>query len=189
MKELFGLISVALALISCVPYYRDIFKKITKPHLYTYLIWTITSFIAFFGQLAANGGPGAWQAGVMGLTLLGVFVLSFKYGTDDVKRLDLVFLVGALLALVPWWLTKDPTISVVLATFIDACAYGPTLRKTFNDPSTETLSAWIMSVLRPIFSIFALTSYSIATVVFPAALLLMNAAVVGVIVLRRRTKV
>jgi hypothetical protein len=122
----------------------------------------------------------------MGLLLFGVFVLSFKYGTEDRTRLDAFFLIAALLAIVPWWLTKDPTISVVLATFIDVCAYGPTLRKTFNDPSTETLSAWVMSALRPIFSILALTSYSIATVVFPAAIVAMNVAVVGVIIVKRK---
>ena len=90
------------------------------------------------------------------------------------------------LAIVPWWLTNDPMLSVVFATFIDVCAFFPTIRKTYNDPSSEILLAWWPNLIRHPIAILALTSYSITTVIYPAVLLLMNIVVVYVIVSRRK---
>ena len=186
MKEILGAIAVILAIAQAIPYIIDIFKGKTKPHLYTYLIWSIVTALAFLGQFAAGGGPGSWTTGIMAVITIGVLLLCFKYGTADITLLDGVFLIGAIIAIIPWWLTKDPTLSVILATLIDVLAFLPTIRKTYRDPSTETLISYISNLLRHPISIFALTIYSLTTVIYPAALFVMNAVLVLVIVVRRR---
>lgn len=187
MKELLGSIAAILAIAQAVPYIRDIFRGKTKPHLYTYLIWSVVTALAFFGQFVAGGGPGAWTTGVMAIITIGVLVLCFRYGTEDITVFDAVFLVAALVAIVPWWLTKDPMYSVILATIIDVLAFFPTIRKTYNDPGSETLISYISNLVRHPLSILALSVYSVTTVVYPAALFVMNLVLVLVIVLRRRS--
>ena len=186
MKEIFGAVAVLLAIVQAVPYVRDIFRGKTKPHLYTYLIWSIVTALAFFGQLVSGGGPGAWTTGVMAVITIGVLGLCFKYGTEDKTTLDKVFLIGALVAIVPWWLTKDPMYSVVLATGIDVLAFFPTIRKTYNDPTSETLISYVSNLFRHPISILALTTYSITTVIYPAALFVVNGVLVAVMVFRRK---
>ena len=186
MKELLGLTAAALAVLQAIPYFWDIFHHRTKPHLYTYLIWSIVTGLAFLGQVAAGGGPGAWTTGVMTVITIAVLLLCFKYGTEDITALDAVFLGGALISIIPWYLTSDPMLSVVLATGIDVLAFLPTIRKTYNDPTSETLISYISNLFRHPISILALTSYSITTVIYPAALLVMNIIMVSVIVSRRR---
>lgn len=186
MKEFLGLAAALLGIASSIPYFWDIFHGRTKPHFYTFLIWTIVTDLAFFGQLAAGGGPGSWTTGVMGILTLGVLALCFKYGTRDITTFDAIFLIFALIAIVPWWLTKDPMLSVVLATLIDMAAFVPTIRKTYNDPSSETLVSYVTNLIRHPLSILALTSYSITTVIYPAATFFMNVILVYIIVSRRR---
>jgi hypothetical protein len=121
----------------------------------------------------------------MAVLTVGVLVLSFKYGTENVTKFDAICVVLALGAIVPWYFTKDPTLSVVLATIIDVLAFFPTIRKTFQEPYTESLSSWAINVFRHGLAIVALSTYVIATVIYPAALLVMNIVMVAVIVSRR----
>jgi hypothetical protein len=186
MKEILGLIAVALAFIGFYPYVRDIFRGKTKPHLFTYLIWSIVTALAFFGQWVSGAGPGAWTTGVMAVLTILVLVLSFKYGTEDVTRLDVIFLIAALIAIVPWWLTDDPTVSVIIATFVDVCAFFPTIRKTYNDPLSETLISYVLNLFRHGLAVLALTSFAVATYIYPVALFFMNAILVAVIVGRKK---
>lgn len=186
VKELLGLAAALLAVAGSVPYVRDIFKGATKPHVFTFLIWSIVTTLAFLGQWAAGGGPGAWTTGIMAVLSICVLILSFKYGTKDITRFDLLCLIGALGAIIPWWLTSDPTISIVLATFIDVLAFFPTIRKTFFAPTSETLISYVLNIPRHGLAILALTQLSVATYIYPAAGLLMNIVLVSVIIGRRR---
>jgi hypothetical protein len=186
MKEILGLIAVIMAVIGVVPYVLDIIRGKTKPHLYTYLVWTIVASIIFAGQVVAGAGPGAWTTAVLVLMAGTCLVLSFKYGTEDVTTLDKFFLAGALVSMIPWVLTKDPVISVLLATTIDILATLPTIRKTYNNPWTETLFSWAFSVPRQFLVIAAISVYSVTTLAYPIGILIANSVVVGIIVLRRR---
>jgi len=67
----------------------------------------------------------------MAVITIGVLALCFKYGTSDISKLDAICLVGALVAIIPWWLTKDPMLPL-FATGIDMLAFFPTIRKTYN---------------------------------------------------------
>jgi len=189
MKEFLGVVAVILGFVSFFPYIRDILKGKTQPHLYTYIIWGIVTALAFFGQYVAGAGPGAWTTGVMEILTLFVLALCFRYGTKDITGFDTVLLVIALVAIIPWFLTKDPTVSIVIATLIDVCAFLPTIRKTLNDADSETLISWVVNLLRHGVAIFALTTFTLATYIYPAALLFMNAVVVSVIVFGKRPTV
>jgi|CXWK01.1.fsa_nt_gi hypothetical protein len=182
MKEAIGIIAVALGIIGAIPYIRDIFRGKTKPHLFSNIIWAVVTTLAFFGQTAGGAGPGAWTTGVMAIITTVFMVLSIKYGTKDITKTDVFFLVIGLLAIIPWWLTDDPTISVVIATIIDVCGFSPTIRKTINDPGSETLSSWVLNCIRHGLSLFALTQFTTVTYIYPLALFLMNIITVYIIV-------
>ena len=182
MKEAIGIIAVALGIIGAIPYIRHIFRGKTKPHLFSNIIWAVVTTLAFFGQTAGGAGPGAWTTGVMAIITTVFMVLSIKYGTKDITKTDVFFLVIGLLAIIPWWLTDDPTISVVIATIIDVCGFSPTIRKTINDPGSETLSSWVLNCIRHGLSLFALTQFTTVTYIYPLALFLMNIITVYIIV-------
>lgn len=187
MKELFGAITFLLALASCLVYVHSILKLRTKPHLYTCLVWAIVTTLLCIAQYQGGAGPGAWGTGVIALFTCVVLLLSISYGTKDVTSFDGVLLVLALIAIIPWWLTQDLVLTVILAVIIDVLAFIPTLRKLLNAPESESLLSWVLNLVRHVLSLFALATYTLVTYLYPLTLLCMSALIVGVI-LTKRTK-
>ncbi|MCA9373387.1 hypothetical protein KC921_04820 [Candidatus Woesebacteria bacterium] len=176
-----GLIAVALTIIGHTPYIVDIVKGKTKPHVFTWIVWAVVTILAFIGQWQKGGGAGAWTTGVTGLITIVIAILAFKKGSKDITRTDRVCFIAALVSIIPWYLTKDPTLSIVIITAIDVFAFIPTLRKTIKDAGTETLFTYALNILRHGISLLALANYNIATYLYPIALLTMNSAITYVI--------
>ena len=181
-------VGVVLSFAATGIYIVSIVRGKTKPHLFTYLVWSIVTIIAFFGSLVSGGGYGAWLTGLSGFFTVVVMVLCFRYGTKDIKPIDTFFLIAALISIVPWLIFKDPLWSVVLATAIDVCGYLPTIRKTWKAPQSEVAAGWALGTVRSAISLVTLGAFNITTVIFPLEILIMNSIVVYVIFWRRRVK-
>lgn len=174
MKEILVILAVLLAVIGNVPYLRDVITNKIQPHPYTWLVWSIVSAVTFFGQVVKGGGIGSIPTGVAeGFTII-IFLFSLRYGFRNIQRRDTYFLIVALLGLIPWAMTKDPTLSVVTVVSIDIVAFIPTLRKAWQRPHTETVSVYAMNVLRHILTLFSLDAYNIATTLHSMAMIVTN---------------
>lgn len=185
MKLLFALSASALAILGNVPYLIDIVKKKVKPHPYTWLVWSIVSCIIFFGQLAKGAGIGALPTAASEIFTIIIFIFSLRYGFRDIQKIDTLFLVVALLGIIPWVLTKDPTVSVVVAVSIDLVAFMPTLRKTAKHPETESSILYLSNVARHILMLASLRAYNIATMLHSIAMITTN-TVMSFLILRKR---
>jgi hypothetical protein len=82
------------------------------------------------------------------------------------------------LGLIPWILTKDPTISVIIVVLIDLIAFVPTLRKTYYFPKSETPLLYGSNVLRHSLILATLSSYNIATMFHSISMILTNSVMV-----------
>lgn len=179
MKELLAGIAVVLAIVGNVGYLRDVILDKVRPHPYTWLVWSIVSMVTFFGQLVKGGGLGSIPTGVAeGFTIL-IFLFSLKNGFKNIVRRDTYFLIIALLGLIPWAMTKDPTISVVIVVGMDVFAFIPTLRKTWQKPETERPLLYAMNVLRHVLTLMALGSYNIATTLHSISMIITNTLMVA----------
>mgnify|MGYP005615719607 FL=1 len=191
MKETIAIIAACLAIVGNVPYLIDVIKKRVQPHPYTWFIWTIVSCVIFFGQVARGAGVGAIPTAASEIFTIIIFALSLRYGWKsgfkNIVKSDTYFLIAALLGLIPWILTKDPTISVIIVVTIDLIAFTPTLRKTYRHPETETPMLYSMNALRHFLALFSLQAYNIATMLHSLAMIVTNTAMT-VIILRNRKK-
>lgn len=174
MKETFAIIASILAIVGNVPYLRDIIKKRIQPHPYTWLVWSIVSCIIFFGQIAKGAGIGALPTATAEIFTIIIFFFSLQYGFKNIRKIDTVFLIVALAGLIPWIITEDPTLSVIIAVAIDLTAFVPTIRKTWNYPRTETQTLFTMNVLRHVLMLLSLQSYNIATTLHSVAMITTN---------------
>lgn len=178
MKLGFAIIAASLAFIGNISYLRDVFKGRVKPHPYTWFIWSIVSMTTFFGGLIKGAGIGALPTGIAeGFTII-IFLFSLKYlfqgKAGHIKMVDNYFLVACLLGLIPWALTNDPTVSVVIVVLIDVAAFMPTLRKTWNHPQSEKPLLYEMNVCRHILTLFSIEAYNIATTFHSVAMICTN---------------
>lgn len=186
LKFIIAVFATALTVFGYIPYLRDILKKKTKPHLYTWLIWLITQGTATAALLYGGGKFGSFSL-ILG-TILVFFnlLLSFKYGTTDITLSDKIVLALALLAIIIWWQLDNPLIAVLMVSAIDGAGYIPTIRKSFKNPWSETLSFWAIMAVVDILSIIANAEYNFLTVSYLAMLFVANMAVVLVCFFRRQ---
>jgi hypothetical protein len=185
MNTTLGVIAIVIALISYAPYFRNIFKGTTKPHAFTWLVWTLLTAVAFIGQLSDGGGAGAWVTGVTAFISFFIFLAALWRGEKNIVLVDWVSLIGAGAALLLWFLTNNPLLSVVLITVIDALGFLPTFRKSYHKPYEETASTYLLSGIKFIIAIIALENLTVITWLYPASLVLMDALFVGMLLVRR----
>ena len=175
-------IASILAVVGNVSYLRDTLAGKVEPHPYTWFIWSIVSMTTFLGGLAKGAGIGIIPTGIAEAFTLVIFLLSLKYLVQgrvrNIRRIDNYFLAIALLGLIPWALTNDPTISVIIVVGIDAVAFIPTLRKTWTNPETERPLLYGMNVGRHVLTLFSLSSYNIATTIHSIAMVIINTLMV-----------
>jgi hypothetical protein len=183
----FGLVAITLTFVAFYPYISSILKGTTKPHVFSWVIWALTTSIVFFAQLDADGGVGAWPIGLSGLITAYIAYLAYTRHSDiSVSKVDWLFFVMALLSLPCWFITSDPLWAVVILTGVDILGFGPTLRKAYANPHQENILFYLLFAVRNVFAIFALEHYSVATVLFPFAISLACLALIAIVVYRRR---
>jgi len=184
-KLIIGIITVVLVIIGYIPYFKDIFAKKTKPHLYTWIIWAITQGTATVALLYGGGKFGSLGL-IVGTALVVVIAfLSLKYGTTNITRSDTVTLLFALGAIVIWWQLDNPLISVFMISAIDGLGYIPTFRKTWADPSTETTFFWVMMAVINVLILLANAENNFLTMTYPIVLGIANTIMVFIIKGRR----
>ncbi|MGD9661739.1 MAG: hypothetical protein AB7U63_10730 [Porticoccaceae bacterium] len=186
LKLLFSGLAIMITFAAFVPYVVATLTGKTKPHVFSWVIWGITTFIVFFAQLDARGGMGAWPIGVSGAIAILIAIIALAKKTDtSITPADWLFFASALLSLPFWYLTSDPTWAVIILTTVDLLGFGPTIRKAYAFPQDENLTFFGLVVIRNVLGILALEYYSVATVLFPLSVMLACIALIVMITYRR----
>lgn len=185
-KLIIAIIAAALTIIAYIPYFRDIFAHKTKPHLFTWLIWGITQGTATAALLYGGGKFGSISLIIGTVLVLVIFLLSFKHGTRDITASDKIVLVLVLFVVVIWWQLDNPLISVFMVSAIDSAGYIPTIRKSFKDPWSETLSFWVIMAVVSGLSIISNAEYNFLTITYLSVLFVANIIVSLICIARRK---
>lgn len=175
LKNIIGIVAIALTFIGYAPYFRDLLKGRTNPHIFSWFIWAIVTSIIYALQVSAGAGLGSLVTLAVAIISLLIFILGFKNGNKNIKKIDIVFLVLALLAIPLWLVIKQPVLSIILLSTIDMLGFAPTVRKSWENPYSETLSLYTITTFRHGLSIVALVHYNIVTLLFPATWVIANA--------------
>lgn len=187
IKLIFAIFSVFVTIVvAFFPYLRDIFLRKTKPHAYTWLIWTITQSTAVAGLWYGKGGWGVFSLLIGTSFVFLVFLLSLKYGTRNITKSDTVVLIAAFSAIIVWWQLNNPLLAVLMVSVIDILGYIPSLRKTFEDPWTETVVSWVAFSLANVFNILALKEYNLLTLTYLISITSANVVLLAICLIRRR---
>lgn len=186
-KEILSIVAIVLTLVAFLPYIRSIIAGTTKPHVFSWVIWSTTTFIIFLAQLSDDGGAGAWPLGVSSIISLYVAILAYKKKADiTITRLDVVFLISAMGALPVWYFTSDPLWVVVILTSIDVMGFGPTFRKAYRKPFEEQLRFFAVMATREVFVVMAFENYSVTTLLFPVVMSSTTWIFITMVLYRRR---
>ncbi len=187
VKEIIGLSTVALGFIAYAPYIRDLLKRRIQPHPYSWFIWGLTATIMFGLQILNGGGAMAWSTLTVGIISFAICALAWQSGGKRIiTRQDKAMLGVALIAIVLWLAADEPTLSMLLLVSADVIGFIPSVRKTWRDPYSETLTMWVINGFRHGLNIFAISSYTLLTLSDPVVWMMCNFGFVAMVLVRRR---
>lgn len=190
LKQILSFIAVALTFIAYIPYYRDILKGKTHPHVYSWSLWGLLTVLIVALQIKGGAGVATYVTATAGLLCIGVVVIGLKHGKRDITRSDTVVATLALIAIGFWLIVDQPVVSIILVVIADLLAFIPTVRKSWHKPYSETLSLYLTNTLRFCLALFAVADYTILSSLWLAVWVVANGLFSLMLVIRRsQTKV
>lgn len=184
-KELLGALSVLVVVLVTVPYVRQMRAGKIKPHLFTWVIWTLTTGIAAAARSHEHAGPGAWGQWVGAASCLVVVLLAFRQSDKDITWSDKIAFGLALVAIPLWQLTDNALAAVAMVTGIDLIGYYPTFRKSWHRPHEEAIFNYVAANVIHILSLFATEQYTLVNVLFQVAVFTANTLLISMVLWRR----
>ena len=189
-KDILSAVAVVLTFAAFVPYIRAIIAGTTKPHVFSWIIWGSTTFVVFLAQLEGNAGVGAWPIGISGIITMFIALLAYIRRADiSITKQDWLFFSAALSSLPLWYVTSDPVWAVIILTTVDTLGFGPTIRKVYDEPRSESMLFFALFAVRNLLVILALEYYSVTTVLFPAVIAAACLLLIATMAYRRRLAV
>lgn len=180
-------IGIAIGFISYASYFKGIFQGKTKPHVFSWFVWAIINWTAFFAQFVSGGGAGAWITATNAFLCTFVAIIALFHGEKNITKSDWVSLIGALAGITGWVLTKNPLTAVILVSLADCFAIFPTFRKAYLKPYEENAFAFGIDLVKFILELIALKTFSLTTALFPVTILINDTLLVSMILIRRKS--
>lgn len=186
IKLILSSVWILLSLGAFIHYYYSILKWETKPHIYTWLIFSLSLGTAFIIQLQSGWGYGAYVTFIEFLWCFIALLLWLNYWEKNITKSDTVCLMLAVFTLFLYLSFKLAVISIILVIIIDTLAIIPTYRKSFHKPHEETIVIYLISAWVYVFAILWLESYSFTTYWYPLAIMLADIVFVLYILWRKK---
>jgi hypothetical protein len=186
VKEVIGIIAAILVFVGYIPYVRDTIKGKTQPHVYSWFLWAALTVAILGIQLTHHAGAGSLVTITAGMMCLIVFFLSLKNGRRNIVLTDTVVFVLAIVTNIVWLFAKQPLLAMILACAADLLAFAPTVRKSWNQPYTETLKLYQVTSFRFVLAVIALEQYTLINVMWPTMWAVCNGLFALLLIQRRK---
>lgn len=171
--------AAAVTFIGILVYAIDTFKGRTKPNRVTWVLWTAIPLITFLAQLSKDVGLSAVFTLAYALGPLIVVIASLTNKNAYWKLTTFDYICGAIsvLAVILWLITGNGTTAIILSIAADFAAGLPTLRKSYVDPTSENVSAYIVGIISGGITLLSLQTWHLASVIFPLYIVLDSALI------------
>lgn len=174
IDQRFIFVAGIITFIGILLYAISTFQGKTKPNRVTWTLWTIIPLITFFAQYSE------------GVRLVSVFSLAYALGpllvviasfANNKAYWKLTFFdvscgIISILALALWLLTGNGLVAIVFSIVADFTAGLPTLIKGYKAPETENISAFVVGIIASLIALATISTWSLATYLFPLYILL-----------------
>lgn len=180
IHEVIGITAGVLSLVGYIPYIWSIFAGRTRPNKATWIIWTVIGGLLALSYFIEGEAQAIWQPIGYFIGPLIVAVLAFRFGYSEWTKLDIFCLIAAALSLIPWIFANDAILTLIINVFIDSTGAIPTLVKTYKEPDTEDLIAWIIFFIANTLQLLALTQLNFS-IIYPIYLFFLAGGMVALI--------
>lgn len=180
MAEFLGVLAGMVGASAYIPYIMDVLKQKTKPDRASWTIWLIEYTVLFWAQAAKGATASLWLSGLQLAGVVAVCVLSVRYGTGSFNRHKIMLMLCTVIALLWWYISKDASWAVYIAVTVEASGVLLTSIKAYQQPGSETNTAWMLFGAAGILGAFAVGPNAPHVLyLYPIALTLMAACVLA----------
>jgi hypothetical protein len=185
-RNALGIVSVVMAIVAAVIYVLQTLRGEIRPHPLSWFLFGILSATGYWVQRDQGANQGSW-------TLLAMTIICFLFVAASVARgersfswREWAFAIAGGAVFVLYLFTKEANAAAALTTVVDALGYGPTFVRGWSHPKKDSITSFALNSAKFVPSLMAMDPISFATCSYPATLLVLNAAVTIMLVMRRR---
>jgi hypothetical protein len=166
----FVILGAVIGSIGIAFYLRDTLRGDTRPNRVTWLMWSVAPLLAFAVEVHEGVGLQSLMTFSVGFLPLLVFLASFQnhHGYWRIGSLDYLCGVVSAGGLAVWLATRHGTVAIVASVASDALAALPTLLKSWKEPGSESVSAYLSSAVNAAITLLTISTWTTAYLAFPA---------------------
>lgn len=183
MKETLGILAAVIVIVGTIPYLRDVLRGSTRPARST---WTLLTILLVLDLLVQHDIGVGWAIALTAGEVLAtgsVFILALKYGVGGLDKADLVSYALWVIMVGCWLLLDRPLLALHFGVAADLVSMIPTFIKSWRQPTEESKSVFVTSSVAGFFGLLAAVNFGYENILLPLYLVLVNAAVVGLLLL------
>ncbi len=180
-----GISASILLLALIVPYIRSIISSTTRPSAVSWFGWAALFAIATAAQ-ASKGLD--WSLAVPLISTISTTIIAFTalyLGRAVWTRADGICIVLGTLAIILWAITKEPLTAIILSMIADFSVTIPTIVKTYQDPTSEPSTLWVLYVIGVTLEVVATQQFTTYNLLFPVYTVI-GSAIIAILALRGR---
>lgn len=184
-REWVAALGVIIGIVTRLDYCIALWRGMLRPHLFTWLVWSLVAGITATAQAAEGAGAGNWATILLAVFCVYVTIVAWRQGDKDIAAIDYICLFAALASIPLWYITQNPLWSVIWLCVIDCLGFIPTFRQSWNKPNADRASFFLLSNIPFMLGLIALERISLSTVLYPFVIILTNTAYAAMLLLRR----
>lgn len=172
-REIIGLVSGLLVVVSVVPYGIRTYQGKVQPNLTSWSLWTLIGFVLLLTYKSSGAEANVWPA-VFGFTnplLITILVLWRRGEWTKPNRVEIACLVFSLLSFGLWLRVREnkemAQYALYLAIVADLFAAIPTIVFVWTQPNGDRPFAWAFFAVGYGLAIFAITEQTFVNYILP----------------------
>lgn len=168
-----------LAVWSTYYYIKGMLYGGARPNAVSFFLWTVLQAIAFGAQIKKGASWSAVFVFFMALDTAIVTVLTFVgYGYRKYGKTELYCFIFATVAIV-LLLVGDPVFALLFSIVGDIFAFYPTVVKTYREPRSEPLTAWMIGTAASVLGVLSTEVLDTANLAFPVYQVLVHIGIIS----------
>lgn len=183
ISEKFVILGAVFSLVGSSTYAISTMRGRTRPNRVSWFVWSLAAFVAFSAQLSQHVGLRSLMTLMVGVGPLLVFLASFvnKKSYWRITRFDVLCGALSLFALVLWRITGVGNVAIALSIGADVLATLPTLKKSFDHPTTEHPLPFFTGFISAAITLLTLRAWTFAAGGFALYILLCSGALFALV--------
>ncbi len=183
IRTVLSILSGLLAALSYFPYGLAIWRKQTKPCRATWLIWSMLDIVIWLGMFAKNAQT--IQMSVVAVGTLIIAILALRHGKPGWSRIDIFCMACSCVGIILLFLA-NPIVGLLVGLVVMVIGSIPTFISSWQDPTRENRTGWLLSWLSSFCATLAIPSLTIADAAQPITFLSMGSVMMYVLFLRNK---